>query len=89
MHQQLIDACQNGHLDNNYAVRWAAGNGHLEVLKYLVSLGADIQNQNDYAVQWASSNGHLEVLKYLVSLGADIRSEYDFCCSMGFCKWAS
>ena len=49
-------------------------NGHLEIVKYLVSLGADIRSYNDYAVRWASRYGHLEVVKYLVSLEADIRS---------------
>ena len=72
MNQQLIDVCQNGRLDNNYAVRWSAGNGQLECLKYLVSLGADIRNQNDWAVRFASGNGNLEMVKYLVSQGADI-----------------
>ena len=44
------------------------------MVKYLVSLGADIRSKNDYAVKYASLNCHHEVVKYLVSLGADIQS---------------
>ena len=51
----------------------ASSNGHLEVVQYLVSLGADIRADNDYAVQEASRNGHLDVVKYLVSLGAELK----------------
>ena len=52
------------------SVRYASYNGHLDVVKYLVSQGADIRADNDEAVRWASFNGHLEVVKYLVSQGA-------------------
>jgi ankyrin repeat protein len=38
--------------------------GHLEVVKYLVSQGADI-NQN-VALIHSAANGHLEVVKYLI-----------------------
>ena len=48
--------------------------GRLEIIKYLVSLGADIRVRNDWAIQWASKYGHLETVKYLVSLGANIRA---------------
>ncbi|QTF49398.1 putative ankyrin repeat protein [Acanthamoeba polyphaga mimivirus] len=50
----------------------ASEEGHLEVVKYLVSLGADIRAHNDYAVRMASMDGHHEVVKYLLSLGAKI-----------------
>ncbi|AKI79255.1 ankyrin repeat-containing protein [Acanthamoeba polyphaga mimivirus] len=45
----------------------ASGNGHLEVVEYLVNLGADIRSENNYAIQSASQNGHLEVIEYLVA----------------------
>ena len=64
---------------------WACTDGgHLEIVKYLVSLGADIRAAGDYAVRWASENGHLETVKYLVSVGADIRAENDLAV-----RWAS
>ncbi len=65
----------NIHIDD---VRLASKNGHLEVVKYLVSLGANIRSENDFALKYASRNGHLEVVKYLVSLGANIHADYDY-----------
>ncbi|AMK61713.1 ankyrin repeat protein, partial [Samba virus] len=46
-------------LKNDYAVRLASQKGHIEVVKYLVSQGADIKSENDCAVIYASRNGHL------------------------------
>ncbi len=52
---------------------WASRDGHLEIVKYLVSLGANIKAKYNQAVVYASENGHLEIVKYLVSQGADIK----------------
>jgi ankyrin repeat protein len=49
--------------------------GDLNVLKYLVSIGADIHVRNNLAFQTACLYGHIEVVKYLYSLGADY--QYD------------
>ena len=62
----------------------AAANGHLDTIKYLVSLGADITAQDNYSVRVASGNGHLETVKYLVSLGADITAQDNYSV-----RWAS
>jgi ankyrin repeat protein len=53
---------------------YAAYYGHLVIIKYLVSLGANIRADNDYAkprgarslVRYAARNGHLETVKYLI-----------------------
>ena len=52
----------------------ASKNGHLHVVEFLVSKGADIHAHNDYALKWASENGHLSVVKFLVSKGANIHA---------------
>ena len=65
------------HAQNDYALRWASGNGHLEVVKYLVGEGADIHDLDDLALRWASEEGHLDVVKFLVERGADIHTEDD------------
>jgi ankyrin repeat protein len=57
--------------DHNYAIQFAALNGHLEVVKYLFSIGGDPKSHNNYAIRLASKNGHLKVVKYLVDLGCD------------------
>ena len=43
--------------------------GHLEVVKYLVSKGANVRANNDYAIRFASQFGHL------VSKGANVRAD--------------
>ena len=48
---------------------------HLETVKYLVSIGADIHAYNDFAVKYAYLNNHLKTIKYLISIGADIHAE--------------
>ena len=44
----------------------------MELVKYLVSCGADIHTINEYALRWACVYGHTEVVKYLISCGAKV-----------------
>ena len=56
----------------------ASFKGHLEVVKYLASQGANIEAQDNHnwtALIRASQNGHLEVVQYLASQGADINAK--------------
>jgi ankyrin repeat protein len=54
---------------NNLAVRYASQYGHLEVVKFLVTLpNVDPTANNNFAFQAASAKGHLEVVKFLVGL---------------------
>ena len=81
---EFINACKLGDLelvkslgdgqdyDGDGGIRHAANNGHLEVVKYLVAKGADIQVEHAFAIIQPAKNGHLEVVKYLVSQGADV-----------------
>ena len=55
----LIDKGAN----NQSALSAAAGNGYLEVVKYLVDKG-----DNSNALQQAIKNGHLEVVKLLLEM---------------------
>ena len=50
---------------------------HLDIVQYLVSIGADIHTNDEEAVQEASRGGHLDVVQYLVSVGADIHARDD------------
>ena len=63
---------------SDYALRYAANNGHLEVVKYLIDKGADVRAWSDYALRLAANNGHLEVVKYLIDKGADVRALNDY-----------
>lgn len=55
----------------------ASENGHLEVVKYLVESGADVNGDKTISLRNASKNGHLSVVKYLIDKGADIHARYD------------
>ena len=49
----------NIHAENEFALRWSAQNGHLEVVKYLAEKGADIHAYNEFALRRSAENGHL------------------------------
>ena len=52
----------------------AAQKGHLELVKALYILGANIDetdSEGKTSLYWASSNGHYATVQYLLSLGAD------------------
>ena len=62
------------HFGEGFALRQASAWGNLEVVKYLVKQGADINAAEDsYSVLYlASRRGYLEIVKYLVECGANI-----------------
>jgi len=76
--EELIDEGANIHADNDYALRWAALNGHLDIMKFLVEKGANMHAYNDYALRVAAKNGHLDIVKYLVSASANIHAGDDY-----------
>jgi len=53
------------HLGDEWALHQAAFYGHLDVVKYLISLGADVHAEDDGALRWAERNKHTEVAEYL------------------------
>ena len=58
--------------NKNKLLRKASKKGHINIVKYLVSMDAGVTAQDNYAVRYASANGHIETVKYLVSIGADV-----------------
>ena len=56
----------------------AARKGHLEIVKWLIGVGADVNikdNDGDTALNLAALYGHLETLKFLIDYGAEIDKE--------------
>ena len=57
---------------NNYAIRWASNNGHLEVVRLLLNDSrVNPSANNNEAIQRASKRGHFEIVELL-------RSDYRF-----------
>ena len=57
----------------------AAEHGHLDVTKYFVELGVDVNKQrNYYGFCKAAANGHLKVVQYLVSVGSVVTVENNY-----------
>lgn len=54
------------HADNEYGLRIAAQNGHLELVEMLVELGADVHVDDDHALRAATQYRHTEVARYLL-----------------------
>jgi len=54
----------------------AAWNGHIEIVKFLVTAGADVNHANKqygYTALTSSTRlGHIEIVKCLVTAGADV-----------------
>ena len=71
------------HAYNDWVLQLSAGNGHLEVVKYLIDNGADIHADDDLALQLAARNGYLEVVRYLIENGANIHADDDWAFKYG------
>ena len=66
------------HTENDWAFRYAAENGNLELVKFLVDNNADIHAYNDYAFRYAAGYGYLDIVEYLIDKGVDIHTENDW-----------
>ena len=73
------------------ALMIAAGEGHAEVVKVLLSAGADVHAAKDYyftALFPAVEGGHAEIVKILLAAGANPNNnehaEFDYKCSDGY-----
>ena len=63
---------QPGDEDNNTALMKAAGQGHIEVVRFLVEQGADLHirnRQEQDALMLAAAGGHLAVATFLIDSG--------------------
>ena len=76
--EYLVEQGIDINADDNYALRWAAGCGYLDIVKYLVEHGADVHAHDNHALRWATGRGYLDIVKYLVEHGADIHAQEDY-----------
>lgn len=61
--------CCNPRANDNIALRYAAFNGNVEILRFLKDhwnlTTEDARADNNYALRYASQNGHVDVLRFL------------------------
>lgn len=62
----------------NRPIAWAASKGHLETVKYLMSICPNVAKGLREAITSASMNGHLDIIKYSLDLGADIAVDENY-----------
>lgn len=68
----------NIHVDDERPLEWAAGNGHLDIVKDLIARGANVHGSgHEHPLIDASESGYLDIVKYLVDHGADIYHNED------------
>ena len=67
----LIESGADFTSKNNYAIRYASRNGHIEIVRLLIGLGADFTSKNNYAINYASMNGYTEIVRLLIENGDD------------------
>ena len=91
---EFCEACEKGNLkkvqqfiEKGYDVNkehlgtaliYAAGEGRLDIVSYLINLGADVNKKNRFdqtALHYASENDHLTMVELLLSKGAEIDVE--------------
>jgi ankyrin repeat protein len=71
-HEELVKYVNSENSLRDTSLMWACSNGNLEVIKYLVEKGANVNHENNYGETslTRASVGNLEVVKYLVENGA-------------------
>lgn len=67
----------NPNSGDGFCVRWAAEDGHCEMIRLLARHGADMNAKDGQALINAASRGHVDVAKTLLENGADAtRQDY-------------
>lgn len=78
--KRLVAQARGADIHTNFdaSLLYAAYNGHLNIMRYLVEHGANIHAQDDRALLYAAYNGHLEVVKFLIGRGAPVEAAKDW-----------
>ena len=87
----FINVCRSGYLNlakflytmdtnicakNESAFRWSCHHGHIEIAKWLYSLGdVNIHVENECSFRLSCLSGHIEVAKWLYELGVDVHAK--------------
>lgn len=68
----LVEQGVKLHANEESPLCWASGNGHLEVVLFLVEMNIDLDVTT--ALSNACYNSHVEIVEFLVEMGADLHA---------------
>ncbi len=72
----LIHLVDSGAKANDCALVWACSLGFTDIVKYLISRGADASMMDNTCITQARLNGHKDIVEILLQHGAQFRKEY-------------
>ena len=64
--------------NGDFPIHFASKNGHLSIIEYLISKGANIEAKDKYErtpLHYACQEGHIEIVEYLISKGANAEAK--------------
>jgi len=67
----------DAHANDDLALRWAAANGHAEIISLLLAADANIHANDDEALRRAVYHGHAEIVSRLLAAGANVHADHD------------
>ena len=80
-----LDSGADIHCENDRALKISCTEGFLDIVKYLIEHGVDINSENGLIC--ASYYGHFHIVKYLVEQGADVHLDDDNALWCSLRKW--
>ena len=66
--ERLIETHNYNRIDYNWAMRGAAWGGHMDIVKLMLDLGADLYN---YAMVDAAWGGHMDIVQLMIDSGGN------------------
>ena len=85
----LFKKVENADLKNYFPLCSASGNGHLNIVKFLILNGAHADSCNNCPLLWSAENNHINVVKYLIEKGANSSVlNYDIKKKLGIYTWS-
>ena len=70
-------------LQGNTLIHWAAYNGHVDIVHYLMDITVKDKNprnqDGETPLHWAAKNGHVEVVKVIMDKKGQVQNLHDMC----------
>lgn len=76
--RELLEEGANVHAGDDFALRWAAGNGDIKTAKLLLENGANVHVGYESVLISAVENDDIDVVKLSLEYGADIHAQEEY-----------